>query len=72
MNWIVRLFGKEYPVEADTSYRAKRKAAQLYKDETRSEFPLPSLTPACRVRRSEQDDKRIKYPQEANGNALVQ
>lgn len=71
MNWTVRLFGKEYTVEADTSYKAKRKAAQLYKDETGSELPLPSLTPACRVRRSERDDKRVKYTQEATRNALV-
>ena len=65
MTWTVRLFGKEYTVKADTSYRAKRKAAQLFKDETKSKLPLPSLTPACRVRRSEQDDKRVKYPREA-------
>ncbi len=68
MDWTVRLFGKEYTVEADTSYKAKRKAAQLYIDETKSELPLPSLTPACRVRRSEQDDKRVKYPQGVTSN----
>lgn len=64
MNWTVRLFGKDYQVKADTAYKAKRKAAQLYIDETRSKLPLPSLTPVCRVRRSEQDDRRVKYLRE--------
>lgn len=59
MRWTVHILGKEYEVEADESYLARKEGARLYKEETKSDRPVTYFMPACRVRRHE--DKRIKY-----------
>jgi len=59
MLWTVYILGKEYVVEANESYQARRQGAELYKEEVGSLKSTTYFMPACRVRRHE--DKRIKY-----------
>ncbi len=59
MFWTVYILGKEYEVEAEESYQARKQGAELYKKETGSNKSTTYFMPACRVRRHE--DKRIKY-----------
>jgi hypothetical protein len=57
MHWQVLVLGRVFEVEGDTANEAKKKAAYLYNETEKTEFPIAFLKAACRVKRME--DKRM-------------